>query len=93
MRDVSDLIQTLKRPGSRLRPTTITINGVEGTMTSEQVEERRVVEVNDHAIYFDNGKMMPIGCAGQYLFDGAPDRFRVKIGPAVLGYEIAQGRA
>lgn len=93
MRNTDDLIARLKRPGACLRVTSILVQDAKLLPTPEQGSVRRVVDVNSDAVYLDNGKMMPIGCVGDYQFDGSPDSFRVAVGVATLCYEIAEGAA
>lgn len=93
MRGIGDLITTLSRPGTMIRHVGCVVQGVEVPLASHEIETRRVIEVSPDAILLDNGSFMPIGCAGVYQFNGAPDRFSVRIGVAELYYEIAQGTA
>ncbi|AXQ68420.1 hypothetical protein HOT99_gp197 [Caulobacter phage CcrBL10] len=99
MQTTADLIAKLNQPGARLRVAVVRIKSAKDTFvdmapTEEQGAIRGVVEATPHAIYLDNGKMLPIGCVGQYIFDGSEDRFTVDLGGiSKIVYEIAQGAA
>ncbi|ARB14440.1 hypothetical protein Ccr5_gp220c [Caulobacter phage Ccr5] len=93
MNSIQDLIAKLNQPGARLAAVAITVGGVEMQPSPAQAQVRGVVEATPDAIWMDNGKMMPIGCQANYVFDGSPDRFVVDIGVSKITYEIAQGVA
>lgn len=93
MQNVRDLIATLKRPGTSLLISSNVIQGQDLPVPADRAAPRRVVDVNEFAIYLADGKVMPIQCQAQYEFNGAPDRFVAKIGPAVITYHIIQGNA
>uniref|UniRef100_A0AB74UGK3 Uncharacterized protein n=1 Tax=Caulobacter phage BL57 TaxID=3348355 RepID=A0AB74UGK3_9VIRU len=93
MTSIQDLIAKLNRPGARIAAVGINVGGVDMQPTPEQGQVRGVVQATPDAIWMDNGKMMPIGCQANYVFDGSPDRFVVAIGVSKITYEIAEGAA
>lgn len=91
MRTVADLRGVLRRPGCSIFLSGVVVAGHTQPPPEEQATPVRVVSVCEEAIHLANGKFLPFGCCGAFEFDGSDDRFKVKIGPAVLQYEIVQG--
>lgn len=91
MRSVADLQATASQPGCRLFMSSVVVAGREQAVPQPQGTPTRVVEVCQDAIHLENGNFLPFGCCGAYEFDGSPDRFKVRVGPAILQYEIVQG--
>jgi len=91
MRNLADLRVAASMPGAALFVSSVTVLGHAQEVPAHQQGLRTVYEVNEDAIFFNDGKMMPLGCAANLVFDGSPDRFWAEIGPAKVQYEIIQG--